>query len=399
MKSSTILVTDATRNLGLAVIRELGRAGLDVRGADSRRLPLNLHSRYSPAYLDYGATSGLGLSEALLDLVETLRPEVLLPLSTPATHAVCKHRELFELRTNVLVPTYDAFLTAMDNERTLRTCNTLGIPCPQILTRNEAAQILAEKRAPSEPGRVVVKPKLDLGAARGVRYVASKQGLEAGITENSRWYGDSVVQEYIPGDTSAMRVVLLLFNRSSELIGHFTARKILQWPETGGVTAVAESTHEPELVKLVVPFFEHLDWQGLAEVELKLDPRDGLPKVIEVNPRTPSYMGFPERCNIPISRMMVEAARNESHSPICPSYPAGVRFLRTGELLKIILHRLGGNSSQEGTLGQVWTEINAGTRPASQDFTDPAPRLGKVLFELLSLAGSSDFQEAVPDKD
>jgi len=399
MKSSTILVTDATRNPGLAVIRELGRAGFDVRGADARRLPMNLHSRYSPAYLDYGATSSLGLTAALLDLVETHRPEVLLPVSTPATHAVCKHRELFEPHTRVLVPTYEAFLTAMDNERTLRTCSKLGLPCPQILTSNEAAQIVAENRDSSEHERVVVKPKLDLGAARGVQYVDSKQGLEAGIAENSRRYGDSVVQEYIPGDTGAMRVVLLLFNRSSELIGHFTARKILQWPETGGVTAIAASTHEPELVELVLPFFQHLRWQGLAEVDLKLDARDGLHKVIEVNPRAPSYMGFPERCNIPISRMMVEAARNESHSPICPSYPAGVRFLRTGELLKIILHRLRGNPSQEGTLRQVWTEINAGTRPASQDFTDPAPRLGKVLLELLSLAGSNDPQEAVSEKD
>jgi len=395
MKPSTVLVSDATRNPGLALIRELGRARYNVRGADARRLPLGLHSRYSPPYLHYGPSSRLELSAALLETVRAVRPEVFLPVSTNTTQVVSKNRPLFETLTKVNVPEYDAFQTAMDNEQTIRTCTELQIPCPRLLEPDEAHQLLSGAQASSEPARVVVKPRLDLGAARGVRYPTTPRALEAAVDANSKYLGDSVLQEYIPGDTTAMRVALLLFDRNAQLIAYFTAKKILQWPETGGVTAVSESTYEPELVRQVLPFFEHLGWQGLAEVELKCDSRDGIPKVIEVNPRMPSYLGFPERCGIPLSTMMVEAASKGWSGPICPSYPAGVRLVRTGEVLKILLHRLRSETRKAGTFGQAWAEIRSGIRPASLDFTDPLPRVGKLLCELTSVGSSEDSQMPV----
>jgi len=399
MKPSTVLVSDATRNPGLALIRELGRARYDVRGADARRLPLGLHSRYSPPYLGYGPSSDLEMSAALLEIIRTVRPEVFLPVSTATTQVVSKNRPLFESLTNVNVPEYDAFLTAMDNERTLRTCVELGIRCPRTMELKEAAQLLSGNRSSPQPERVVIKPRLDLGAARGVQYVANMQALEEAIEANSARYGDSVLQEYIPGNASTMRLVLLLFDREGQLLAYLTAQKILQWPEEGGLSAVAVSTHEPELVRLVLPFFEHLGWQGPAEVELKVDPRDGAPKVIEVNPRMPSYMGFPERCGIPLSTMMVETAKGGWSGPICPSYPAGVRFVRTGELLKILLHRLRGSPSETGSFGQAFADIGAGTRPASLDFTDPLPRVGKLFSELSSLASPRDPQITVAPEE
>ena len=399
MKPSTVLVSDATRNPGLALIRELGRARCDVRGADARHLPLGLHSRYSPPYLDYGPSSELDLSAALLEIVRTVRPEVFLPVSTITTQVVSKNRPLFESLTKVNVPEYDAFLTAMDNERTLRTCVELGIPCPGIIELEKAAQLLSGNQSSPQPERVVIKPRLDLGAARGVQYVASMQALEEAIDANTARYGDSVLQEYIPGNASTMRLVLLLFDREGQLLVYLTARKILQWPEDGGLSAVAVSTHEPELVRLVLPFFEHLGWQGPAEVELKVDPRDGAPKVIEVNPRMPSYMGFPERCGLPLAEMMVGAANDKWDGAICPSYPADIRFVRTGELLRVLLHRLRSDPSKAGTVGQAWAEIRPGIRPASLDFTDPLPRVGKLLCELTSLGSSEGSQVPVAPEE
>lgn len=399
MRPHTILVSDATRNPGLALIRELGRAGFDVRGADSRRLPLSLHSRYSPAYLTYGSLFDRQAPETLIDIVGTLRPEAFLPVSTTTTQAVSKNRELFESLTNVNVPQYEAFLTALDNERTLRTCARLGIPSPRIMDRKEAAEILSRQGNSMAGERVVIKPRMDLGAARGVHYASTRKELEDGIDANAHRYGDSVVQEFIPGDDSTMRLVLLLFDRAGKLLAYLTAQKILQWPPDGGLATVAASTHEPELVRLVLPFFEHLGWQGPAEVELKCDPRDGAPKVIEINPRVPSYMGFPERCEIPFTTMLVDAARNEWSGPICPSYPAGVRFLRTGELLKSVLYRRRESPHKAETVSRAWSEIRAGARPASRDLTDPLPRIGKLLREITDIVSASASSAAMTSPD
>ena len=56
----------------------------------------------------------------------------------------------------------------------------------------------------------------------------------------------------------------------------------------------------------MLPFFESLRWRGPAEVELKIDARDGEAKVIEVNPRLPGYVGFPIAwVHLPRSRLQV----------------------------------------------------------------------------------------------
>lgn len=380
-------MSDATRNPGLALIRQLGRDGVDVRGADARRLPLGLRSRYSQPYLDYGPDSCLELPEALLEVVRVSESEVFLPVSTSTTQAVSCQRDLFSSVTGVNVPRYEAFLTAVDNERTLRTCSDLGIPCPKLLDEGEAFDLLSREQSSNRSSvKVVIKPRTDLGAAKGVSYPSSVKALQEAISVTASRFGEFVLQEYIPGDASSMRLVLLLFDRSGQLVAYLTARKILQWPESGGLAALAVSTHEPELVKMVQPFFEHLAWQGPAEAELKYDSRDGLPKVIEVNPRIPSYMGFPERCGLPLSSMLVETSRNKWHGPTCPSYEAGIQFFRSGELVKVLLNRVRTSASEPGAAGKVWFELSRQARPASVDFSDPLPRIGKILSELRSIS-------------
>ena len=48
-----VLVTGATRNASMAVIRGIANEGYDVIGADARRLPFNAHSCYSKPYFLY----------------------------------------------------------------------------------------------------------------------------------------------------------------------------------------------------------------------------------------------------------------------------------------------------------------------------------------------------------
>ena len=384
MNRPTVLVTDATRNPGLALIRELGQVGFDVRGADSRRLPLGLHSRYSPPYLDYGGAADDELAETLLAAVRLTRPEACLPVSTPITRIVSKHRSEFASLTGVNVPDFGSFLTAMDNERTLSACAEVGIPCPRTLELSEAADLLGRSPGATPAASIVIKPKLDLGAAQGVRYVSSPEALEAGLAANADLYGESVLQEYIPGSTDSMRVVVLLFDRDSELIAQFTARKILQWPESGGMTALAISTHEPELVALDLPFFHRLRWQGVAEAELKVDPRDGIPKLIEVNPRLPSYTGFPTRCGVPLATLLAKAALGERIEPRCPPYSSGTHVIRTSDFLRVMWSQLRRPGSRTEALGRLWSELGARARPPSLDWSDPLPRIGKLLWETTS---------------
>ena len=92
------------------------------------------------------------------------------------------------------------------------------------------------------------------------------------------------IQEFIPGPMSSMRSVAVLYDDGSRLRAYFTNHKLRQWPLDGGICALGRSTYEPELLEFVQLFFDRWQWQGVAEVEIKIDARDGAPKLIEINP-------------------------------------------------------------------------------------------------------------------
>ena len=214
---------------------------------------------------------------------------------------------------------------------------------------------------------VILGCELDLGERESVPEV------QAAVRACEESYGPAVLQEYVPGGASAMRAVTLLFDTGGVLAGYFTLRKLRQLPPSGGVTVLAVSTDEHELVVSVLPFFRALGWRGPAEVEFKVDPRDGIARVIEVNPRFPSYIGFPVRCGCPLPSMAVEAALGRRDWPAL-EYRTGVRFISPLPYFQSALasYRAGTSHVRPRDLLQPFRGTIVG---GAFDPTDPVPHL------------------------
>src|SRR5690606_24383049 len=120
--------------------------------------------------------------DALMGILRARHIDAFLPMEGPLVGIVCRHRDRIERETAVAVPPYEAFLAAYDNRRTLEECARLGIPAPRILGPQDAGDI------------VVVKPREDVGAARGVEYCRTPEELERALAR-CRKFGEPVVQE------------------------------------------------------------------------------------------------------------------------------------------------------------------------------------------------------------
>jgi hypothetical protein len=124
-----------------------------------------------------------------------------------------------------------------------------------------------------------------------------------------------------------MKTVMLLFDRDGAPAAAFTARKVRQWPQTGGATAVSRSTADAGLVDSVLPFFRAVGWRGAAEVELKHDARDGRDKVIEINPRFPGYARFPWHCGLDLPLLAARLALGDAAPAVLPDYRTGETYV------------------------------------------------------------------------
>ena len=377
-----ILITNCTRNSGLSVLRALNRSGWAVTGADDRLLPLGLRSRFSAApYHRLPAQDSPSFAQALLELIDKVRPDVLLP--TRGIESACHARDMIAQRVRSLLPSVESFEALNDKATLLTECASLGIAIPRVFSLEDAVSTLR-----AEPNTMlVVKPRRDVGGGQGVHFVQTTADLKNAYANIGAQYGGALITDYIPGPVDNLRSLHLLFDVESRLIAFFVHRKLRVWPAKVGVTVCAVSTHEVELVRALLPLFERLRWQGPAEAELKIDERDGIARVLEINPRFSGSIHFPIASGVDFATSYARAALGERlESSLVPRYRAGVGYVDRGPWLAAALHELRREKGRVATLRRLRQELRAPQVPSVHSFGDPGPLLGKALMLLPAFA-------------
>jgi predicted ATP-grasp superfamily ATP-dependent carboligase len=217
--------------------------------------------------------------------------------------------------------------------------------------------------------------------------VRNREQLCTALRECETRFADALIEEYIPGGVEATKTVVLLFSPQSRLIAAFTTRKIQQWPETGGLTAIARSTADEHLVKLVLPFFEKWRWCGGAEAELKCDSRNGQDKVIEINPRFPAYLRFPLECGLGLAVMAANPALDGQavpnaifpNWPSLPGYTMAAKYHNPGLVLRAFLSKLRSGELRNTGFREGLREMLGAAATIPGLLRDPMPLLGRVL--------------------
>jgi predicted ATP-grasp superfamily ATP-dependent carboligase len=370
-----VLVTKATTVVGVALQRALSRSGFEVLGADDRRLPFGLRTRRSSLGALYPRPEDPAFAARILDLLHATRPDVLLPVETPLVELAAREAEVFAPLTAVSVPEPGNLAALTHATTAARACAEAGVACPALYTVAEGDRLL-------EGGgtQLVVKPDREVGGAQGVAYVRDAAGLGAAIARCETDFGPAVIQEYIPGGPEAMRNALLLFDREGRLLACFTLRKLRQWPPEGGITALGISTDDRGLLEAVLPLFRRRPWRGFAEAEFKVDERDGVPKLIEINPRLTAYAGFPGRCGLALPALGVRAALGEARGGgALPRYRTGVRFVNPGPFLAGVRREARSGAGWGRALSNALRQTRGWCVTNSRDLADPAPVAGRLL--------------------
>lgn len=367
-------MTNANSDAGLSAARSLVRAGYDVSSADVVDMPYGVKSRFISAHHILANGTADDYAASLLDVVDRIRPDVLLPLGAQSTLGSAVLRERLDAMTALNVPDQNAIAVADDKFASMASLEALGIACAQIHSYADAVTALSGNPALT----LVVKPRANVGAARGVRYVNTRGELDDAIAACRASYGDAVIQEFVPGGPETMNTAVLLYSRESRLVAAFTTMKKRQWPTTGGLTVVSRSTRDEAIVELVNPFFEHWKWRGPAEVEVKRDSRTGEQKVIEINPRFPAYFRFADRCGLDLATIAVRLALKEDIAPLdYPSYRVGVTYMNP----RLLMKSAGWHVRRTGVaeVPRIVTELGAGFQCAVDMLRDPLPLLGRTL--------------------
>lgn len=99
----------------------------------------------------------------------------------------------------------------------------------------------------------------------------------------SKWAEILMVQEWIPGPDENLYSCNCYFDRNSEPIVYFTAKKLRQWPPETGNTSLGQECDNNVVLKETIRLFKKLKFYGLAYLEMKRDDRNGKYYIIEPN--------------------------------------------------------------------------------------------------------------------
>jgi predicted ATP-grasp superfamily ATP-dependent carboligase len=123
--------------------------------------------------------------------------------------------------------------------------------------------------------------------------------------ELAKAYGDArshgfpvVVQEEIPGASTALFSLGLYATSRGEVVAAFTSQKLCQVPADFGDGLVVKAILLPELIPLGERVVRRFGYHGMADLEFKWDPRDRTFKLLDVNPRPWLWINLPTACGV-----------------------------------------------------------------------------------------------------
>jgi predicted ATP-grasp superfamily ATP-dependent carboligase len=290
---------------GLAAVRQLGRAGAPVLAVDHRASALGFRSRYAlPVKCPDPGADEQGFVEALAAIGDALgRPAPIFPTHDEQLNAIARARELLGARFLYPFPRWDVLSRIQSKRFQLERAQAAGVPIPRTAYPASVADALAAAADMGYP--VLVKPSAPAGFRRRFRRQAFRCETPA---ELERAFADAqpyepMVQELIPGGDRELYTLGSYLAEDGTALGLFTGRKLRQTPPGVGTCRVGEAVRAEEVSELGLALLRELGFHGISQVEFKRDPRDGVYKLMEVNPRLWQWHGLAAACGVDLPRI------------------------------------------------------------------------------------------------
>ncbi len=203
-------------------------------------------------------------------------------------------REQLPPRWIVPYPDAQTVAKATDKASFSAMCERLGVPHPRSIVRQPGGDIPLDGQALTYP---IVAKATDTPAYHEVEFVGKKKvftfespeeaRIALGAADDAGYQGDFLLQEYVPGPDSQMRVLNLYCQEGGRVVFAGLGRVLLEEhaPSAIGNSAAIITEMDPGIVAEAAKIVADLKWRGFACFDIKIDPRTGSPMIFEMNAR------------------------------------------------------------------------------------------------------------------
>lgn len=286
---------------GLALIQELGRLGVPVYALDTHK-SIGTRSKYAK-YIK--VTDPLVDPERFVDeLIQlskglTSKP-LLLPTNDHWSEVISKYRSQLSEYCIISASHIDTVELLLDKERFAKWCQKKSYPAPAVY--NTTSVINGEVHI-DYPIALKANSRRRLGSDSNKKWSKIADDLRFKICQNIdqiKYYYEIAeandvpiyLQQLVNGRSDSMRTIGVFANKGT-VRGIIYGRKVRGFPAQHGDCVVGEALPVPTWAKdLAISICKDLEYTGIAEIELMQDSVSKEHFIIEINPRSWSWVGI-----------------------------------------------------------------------------------------------------------
>ena len=155
----------------------------------------------------------------------------------------------------------------------------------------------------------------------GVSYARDPEELSVILRKKGTWEFPVLLQERIHGPG----IGVFTCYQNGKMVALFGHRRLREKPPSGGVSVLRESVPvSPQTRAYTTKLLDHLKWHGVAMVEFKMDDRDGVPKLMEINGRFWGSLQLAIDAGVDFPEILLRIAKGETIEPVF-SFKEGVK--------------------------------------------------------------------------
>jgi predicted ATP-grasp superfamily ATP-dependent carboligase len=301
------IVLGLETQVGLGLVRELGRAGVPVVGIACEPGAIGLSSRYLARKLVVSQPRSAELIAAIVALGDELGPCCLMAVSEANLGWLAQHQGEFG-RVRPIGPSPDALAMVLDKQRTLQAAREVGVLVPETAeprSMAEAEALAARLRFPAvlkwkDPNAVAGKLSQAGLALHKAEYVYTPAEFLAAAARYQPIAEWPMVQAYCPGTGLGQ----FFYMHQGQALRRFQHLRIAEWPPEGGFSSVCDAIPLDQHVALQeqsIALLRHIDWEGVAMVEYRWDAATDLAVLMEINGRYWGSYPLAVQCDVGFS--------------------------------------------------------------------------------------------------
>lgn len=288
MDTVTGAIVLSSHTTGLGIIRALARCSIPIICVYYDKNDMGYVSKFVQRriFCPHPEKHEKEFIELLVEYGDKYRNSVLFPADDETLVTVSKHKTELSGYYKIACVGWDKVRKIINKDETYALANSIGVPCPTTYVPKDIQEIHRISTELHYP--CVVKP---INSHVYYKALGKKLAIVDHFNQLVDEYNLAVrnccsvmIQEYIPGaDTNGYNYNSYVIK--GEIVKDFTAQKVRLSPTGYGVPCVVVNKRVNCLRSRSQSILRSMGFEGYSCIEYKIDARNGIPKLMEINGR------------------------------------------------------------------------------------------------------------------